>query len=345
VKKRYQIFISSTFNDMQEERTAIMQSIIKLGHFPAGMEIFGAVNDNSLNQIKRVIDESDYYLLITKGRYGTISERHKISYTEYEYNYAKRIKKPRIAIIHENYLTLPANTIDSEKKRARLDKFIKSVKDERQVEYWKNTPDLIVSINNSITKLISSYPASGWLSLKDTDGSDENFGITRTFKNPDEFYDYLEKILKKARVVRVIHCSNHTSSEKYASKFDKFLKQGGKLLRVFCDTNKWEVFNWVKKDLEKYEGYSVNFIRNAIINTRLMAFMILDDNEILFGTGRKSPQEFQAASVINKELVRYFIDYFNQLQSESDSVSKTDGVIDWKFLNTKIQLLKNRKMS
>lgn len=44
--KRYQIFISSPFKNMQEVRTRIVEEILRMGHIPVGMELFGA-SDNS----------------------------------------------------------------------------------------------------------------------------------------------------------------------------------------------------------------------------------------------------------------------------------------------------------
>src|SRR6266853_1961238 len=59
--KRYQVFVSSTFNDLQEERQEVMQALLELDCMPAGMELFPAANETQLNLIKRVIDDCDYY--------------------------------------------------------------------------------------------------------------------------------------------------------------------------------------------------------------------------------------------------------------------------------------------
>lgn len=40
MKKKYQIFISSTYQDLKEERQAAVEAILKAGHIPAGMELF-----------------------------------------------------------------------------------------------------------------------------------------------------------------------------------------------------------------------------------------------------------------------------------------------------------------
>ncbi|MFR7936174.1 MAG: DUF4062 domain-containing protein [Clostridium perfringens] len=88
MEKRYQIFISSTFADLQEERKAIMDAIMDLNCFPAGMEMFPANDSEQFEYIKTIIDESDYYVLVLAGRYGSVAEDGK-SYTEKEFDYAK----------------------------------------------------------------------------------------------------------------------------------------------------------------------------------------------------------------------------------------------------------------
>lgn len=86
--KRYQIFISSTFSDLKEERNKVMQTIMSLDCIPAGMELFPAMDEEQFEFIKRVIDDCDYYLLIVGARYGSMDD-NGVSYTEKEYDYAK----------------------------------------------------------------------------------------------------------------------------------------------------------------------------------------------------------------------------------------------------------------
>ena len=87
---RHQVFLSSTFTDLKEERAEVIQAIWELDCIPTGMEAFLASNESQWSMITGVIDTCDYYILIIGGRYGTLTE-DGISYTEREYNYA--IKK------------------------------------------------------------------------------------------------------------------------------------------------------------------------------------------------------------------------------------------------------------
>lgn len=46
MQHRYQIFISSTYEDSKEERKKVTDVILRMGHFPIGMELFNADNDS-----------------------------------------------------------------------------------------------------------------------------------------------------------------------------------------------------------------------------------------------------------------------------------------------------------
>ena len=86
--KKYQIFISSTYTDLIDERKLIIDALLKMDFIPAGMEMFVASDTEQFKVITKVIDLCDYYLLIIGKRYGSINEETQISYTEMEYNYA-----------------------------------------------------------------------------------------------------------------------------------------------------------------------------------------------------------------------------------------------------------------
>ncbi len=74
--------------DLIEERQAAVEAILDAGHIPAGMELFKAGNESQLKTIYQWIDESDVYMLILGGRYGTVEPKSGKSYTQLEYEYA-----------------------------------------------------------------------------------------------------------------------------------------------------------------------------------------------------------------------------------------------------------------
>ncbi|MEC0091795.1 DUF4062 domain-containing protein [Paenibacillus macquariensis] len=99
MKKKLQVFISSTYTDMIEERQTAVSAVLNSGHIPAGMELFKSGDQSQKETIKRWIDESDVYMLILGGRYGSIDEATGKSYTHWEYDYAGEIGKRRFAVV------------------------------------------------------------------------------------------------------------------------------------------------------------------------------------------------------------------------------------------------------
>jgi hypothetical protein len=55
MERRYQVFISSTFRDLIEERQALQRAILELDQFPAGMELFPAGDDAAWELIEDVM--------------------------------------------------------------------------------------------------------------------------------------------------------------------------------------------------------------------------------------------------------------------------------------------------
>ncbi len=100
MEKRYQVFVSSTFADLQEERQQVIQALMEMDCIPAGMELFPATDEEQWEFIKRIIDDCDYYLLIIGGRYGSVSS-DGVSYTEMEYEYAVSKGLKVIALLHD----------------------------------------------------------------------------------------------------------------------------------------------------------------------------------------------------------------------------------------------------
>jgi hypothetical protein len=71
---------SSTQIDLKLERETIIDELNKVGFIAVGMEQFPAPDEEQRECIKPVIDESDYYIVIIKGRYGSTA-MHDMSYT------------------------------------------------------------------------------------------------------------------------------------------------------------------------------------------------------------------------------------------------------------------------
>lgn len=161
--KRYQVFVSSTFADLKDERSNVIQTLMEMDCIPAGMELFPALDEEQFKFIKKVIDDSDYYLLIIGGRYGSLSDEG-ISYTEMEYDYAISKDIKVIALVHGSpeKLAVEKAEMDSEAQQ-KLQVFRQKVTTNRLVKFWDDAKELSGLVALSLPKTIKTYPAVGWV--------------------------------------------------------------------------------------------------------------------------------------------------------------------------------------
>jgi hypothetical protein len=160
--RKYQVFVSSTYEDLQQERQEVMHALLELDCMPAGMELFPAADEDQWTLIKRVIDECDYYIVIVAGRYGSVGSSG-MSYTEMEYRYALEQGKPIIAFLHKDPGTLMANrTEGTAELKAKLDSFREFCR-KKVCKFWTTPAELGSVVSRSLVQLMKSRPALGWV--------------------------------------------------------------------------------------------------------------------------------------------------------------------------------------
>lgn len=166
--RRYQVFLSSTYSDLHDERQAVIQALLEMDCIPAGMEMFVATDEAQWDLITEVINLSDYYILIIGARYGSVTE-DQISYTEKEYDHAVKIGKPILAFVHANPDSIPQGQTDkSDQKRAKLNQFREKVMagattETRIVAKFQNADDLSGKVSRAMNRAIKRYPGTGWV--------------------------------------------------------------------------------------------------------------------------------------------------------------------------------------
>jgi hypothetical protein len=164
MERRYQVFVSSTFLDLKEERAAVVSALLQLEAMPAGMELFPAADDDAWSLIERIIDGSDYYLLVIGGKYGSVDPDTEISYTEKEYDFAAERRKPVLAFIHGDPDAIPLGKSEKdEATRRKLNAFRDKVKTKKHVKFWTSPDDLAGKVALSFANFRQTYPAIGWI--------------------------------------------------------------------------------------------------------------------------------------------------------------------------------------
>lgn len=161
--KRYQVFVSSTYADLKEERRTILQTLIEMDCIPAGMELFPAADEEQFEFIKRIIDDCDYYILIVGGRYGSTTH-DGLSYTEKEYDYARERGLKVLSFIHENPGAIPMGKSELDPiPRGKLEAFREKCKTGKLAKFWTDAKELPGLVAISLQKTIRIHPAIGWV--------------------------------------------------------------------------------------------------------------------------------------------------------------------------------------
>ncbi len=160
--KIYKVFVSSTYEDLREERAAVQKALLQLDCLPVGMELFPAADDETWDFIKTQIDDADYYVVVIAGRYGSAAP-DGISFTEKEYDYALEKKKPSIGFVHGDPGAIAvARAERTEEARAKLNAFLNKVK-QRPVRTFTSPHQLALEVTTSFVKLIRERPAEGYV--------------------------------------------------------------------------------------------------------------------------------------------------------------------------------------
>lgn len=173
-KKKLQIFISSTYLDLEEERQAAVEAILGSKHIPAGMELFRAGNTSQWDTIKRWINESDMYMLILGGRYGSIEPQSGKSYTQLEYEYAIDNNIPVFTVILKDEfllkkaVNLTKEKVFEDKNKHSYNEFKKFVQT-KTVRYAEDCKDIKLAIKDSVSQLEEDYELVGWIRSNEGD--------------------------------------------------------------------------------------------------------------------------------------------------------------------------------
>ena len=211
--KKYQVFISSTYDELAEARAKVRDAILKMYHFPVGMELFGAANEEQWQIISETIDSSDYYVLIIGQRYGSIIPDGLpdagISYTEKEFRYAVKKGMPILAFLIDDNVDVKPRFVDT-KNYDKLIEFKDLVKKDRLVEWWNTTDDLAQKVTTALYKQITRTERPGWI-RNDTEigDSEENLQEIKELKEKNSILEKeilhlkLEKQKAELEVARI----------------------------------------------------------------------------------------------------------------------------------------------
>lgn len=239
INKKLQVFVSSTYTDLIEERQAAVEAILDAGHIPAGMELFKA-GKSQMKTIQKWIDESDVYMLMLGGRYGSIEKESGLSYTELEYGYALSKKMPVFAIVlDESFLyTKAASGKDEIFEKDNIDKynlFKKSV-ESKIVKYVENIYQIpnVISVQLQEIILDDDYDVLGWVRsnkiksmYNEEEKDDNNYSVSyvKTREEIDKSVNPLQNMFVNVRSLNIVTVSGVNLLQGESDKIINLLKE------------------------------------------------------------------------------------------------------------------------
>lgn len=342
--KKYQIFISSTYNDLKTERTAVRDAIMMMHQFPIGMEQFTASDDDQWKVIRELIDCSDYYVLIIGKRYGSLIEDGKytgISYTQREFEYALSRGVPVLAFIKANDASFSGDSFETDSvKLQKLIDFTESVKTGRVVNWFKTPGELSLQVTAALNNAFQKNDRPGWIRgdqtnieskvdelinlLKDEYGfgdSDSTIDYDNEVED-SEFQNYQmptdgqhRRINKEGNLIAEGEWKNRILVK--GTEFDYLIlvTSGNLIFKPDCPGDPYDAsddFDYVKYDQYGWHLHDFPFLysREAIVQHGLEKFYVVD-----FKVTEKSEQMFHIRTL--KEFLEIMSpDYLKELQMD-----------------------------
>ena len=167
---KYQIFVSSTYEDLKDERNEVIRACLNMGHIPVGMEMFNAADEEQWAVITRTIDQCDYYVVIVAHRYG--STVGGISFTEKEYDYAVAQGVPVLGFVIAEDAPWPNTKKEEQTDGLQALKRFKARIKQKMVRFWKSAPELRSQFVESLATTINVNPRRGWIRAPEATDTD-----------------------------------------------------------------------------------------------------------------------------------------------------------------------------
>ncbi|WP_112181631.1 DUF4062 domain-containing protein [Paraliobacillus zengyii] len=278
--KKLQVFVSSTYLDLIDERQKAVEGILRSGHIPAGMELFIPNNKTQWEIIEKWIKESDVLMLILGGKYGTVEKKSGKSYTQLEYEFALANNIPVFAVVlNEQYL--------ANKKSKNIDLKVNEYEEENpNVDKYKSFKNVVTSnlvsfvhdinqISNEVTLALQNfmkndeieYHFKGWVrgtELNKNTPVEQSSQGNKLF-DMDEILlnEVIDKLESEYFIDTIDYIANYCTYElESTNKIYDFIYTYSKPTKRFFNEELQNLFTELINKLNKYTNYlGVNFFR------------------------------------------------------------------------------------
>lgn len=153
MSKKVNVYISSTFADLQEHREAVRQVLLRMGFNVIALEDFGASEAPPLDTCLNALASSDIVVLILAYRYGYIFPNENKSIIELEYEEAQKLNKPTLIFLLDENAPWPRKFIERGAGAESLEAFRSKLLSQHLVAFFSNPQQLASLVAASISQV------------------------------------------------------------------------------------------------------------------------------------------------------------------------------------------------
>lgn len=299
METKFQVFISSTYEDLKEERKEVQKILLTANCIPAGMEAFVATDNDQFSVIKKVIDLCDYYVLIIGKRYGSLNSETKKSYTEMEYDYAKSKNIPVLVFAIDDRVEVDISKIEQDPESLqKLSRFRQKAMRNTLASIWNSVSDLSGKVAISIMNAKNELKRPGWIrnvgynpieSILEIDSLKKKIAVfekeNRLLKNQIEdlltndtdlafddfeiylYYVYTDSLFKSSKKTTLSEIFKNISIKTQHNRITK--KTFEEYLKDFIDCS---------NEIHLVDSFLVDTLLNQYVNLKLMTNYVSSEN-------------------------------------------------------------------
>jgi hypothetical protein len=161
MKRSLTVFLCSTYSDLIEERTNVIDAVSRLKLQHESMEFFGARPNQPIETCLAEVRRSDILVVVMGHRYGSFVPNLGISYSEAEYNEGYRLGKPCLVYRRdENEPVLPKYVERNPDGLKALDSFKATLNERHTVAQFKNAHDLSLQVTADLIRTIEAIESA-----------------------------------------------------------------------------------------------------------------------------------------------------------------------------------------
>src|SRR6202046_2205561 len=141
------VFVCSTFDDLEQEREAVLDAIRRVQSRHNAMEFFGARAGRPIDVCLEEVRKSDLLVVIVGEKYGSLPSGMAVSYSQGGYEEGARLEKPCLVYVRDDDVPILPKYVERDPDKLRLlDGWKQALNTHHTVTKFENWPKLAVQV-------------------------------------------------------------------------------------------------------------------------------------------------------------------------------------------------------